>query len=149
VKPPLSNSILFTNLNRYPAAINLLHTASVHGLPCAVATSSSTADAERVLEALGIQQLVQHVVGRDQVQKAKPNPESYLTAAKRLGVNISKCLVFEDSVTGLTAGVTAGANVVAIASPFTAESLRRQAVLPQSHIAYSSDQIWPVIKRMK
>ena len=44
--------------------------------------------------------------------KGKPNPDIYLIAAKKLGVDIKKCVVFEDTKSGVKAGYTAGAKVI-------------------------------------
>jgi beta-phosphoglucomutase-like phosphatase (HAD superfamily) len=53
-------------------------------------------------------------VSRDDVSVTKPNPEPYLKAASILGVDIRNCLVFEDSLTGVTSGLSAGAQVIGI-----------------------------------
>jgi beta-phosphoglucomutase-like phosphatase (HAD superfamily) len=54
------------------------------------------------------------VVSRNDVKKSKPNPEPYLLAAKQLSVEISKCLVLEDSLTGVESGLRSGAKVIGI-----------------------------------
>jgi beta-phosphoglucomutase len=48
------------------------------------------------------------------VTKHKPNPEVYLKAAAAIGVPIEKCIVFEDSDKGSSAGLAAGAQVIVI-----------------------------------
>ena len=53
-------------------------------------------------------------VAADDIARTKPFPDPYLHAAKLLGADISKCLVFEDSQTGITAATASGAFVVAI-----------------------------------
>jgi len=53
-------------------------------------------------------------ISSDDVVKTKPDPEGYLKAAARLGVDISRCLVLEDSATGVQSAVASGACVVAI-----------------------------------
>ena len=54
------------------------------------------------------------VVAGDEVERSKPHPEPYLTAAAALGVAPARCLVLEDSPTGVASGVAAGCRVVAI-----------------------------------
>jgi HAD superfamily hydrolase (TIGR01509 family) len=49
------------------------------------------------------------ILGRDIVGDSKPNPTIYLQGAERLGVDIKKCVVIEDSALGLQAGVESGA----------------------------------------
>lgn len=105
-------------------------------LPVAVATSSSTSDATRVLGALGLSDVVQVVVGADQVQEPKPAPEAYELAAAKLGVDVRGCVVLEDSLNGLRSGVAAGAKVVAVPTVFTEAAVRKQTVLPQEYCVY-------------
>lgn len=54
------------------------------------------------------------MVTADDVRKGKPDPEGYLLAAKRLGVNIADCLVFEDAPAGVKAAKAAGAHVAIV-----------------------------------
>lgn len=56
------------------------------------------------------------VISAEDVEFGKPHPEPYLTAARNLGVDISDCVVFEDSSSGAEAGRAAGATVVAVGS---------------------------------
>lgn len=113
-----------------------------HGpaLPVAVATSSSTADATRVLGALGLADVVQAVVGADQVRAPKPAAEAYELAAAKLGVDVRGCVVLEDSLNGLRSGVAAGAKVVAVPTVFTEAAVRAQTVLPQEYCVYGVEE---------
>lgn len=53
-------------------------------------------------------------VAGDEVTDGKPHPEPYLTAARRLDVDIARCVVIEDSPTGVAAGEASGALVIAV-----------------------------------
>ena len=52
------------------------------------------------------------LVSADDVSSGKPNPEPYLMGAKKLSLDISQCIVFEDAPSGVAAGVAAGARAV-------------------------------------
>lgn len=52
----------------------------------------------------------------EQVERGKPEPDVYLHAARTLGVDAKRCLVFEDSVGGVQAAVRAGMTVIAVPS---------------------------------
>ena len=52
------------------------------------------------------------LVCADDVSSGKPNPEPYLMGAKKLSIDISQCIVFEDAPSGVAAGVAAGASAV-------------------------------------
>ena len=53
-------------------------------------------------------------ISMEDVSKTKPDPEGYLTAATRLGIDIENALVIEDSYTGINAGLASGAMVLAV-----------------------------------
>lgn len=79
------------------------------GLPCAVATSTSTHLARHKLEKAGLLAHFAVVVGRDAVLHGKPAPDLYLHAARQLGAAPAACWAFEDSLPGLTAAAASGA----------------------------------------
>jgi HAD superfamily hydrolase (TIGR01549 family) len=81
-----------------PGAHALLSTLSQDGVPWAIATSGRIASAGPVLDKLGVDLSQVPVVTRDQVQHAKPDPDLFLTAAERLGVDIEAACVVGDSV---------------------------------------------------
>ena len=77
-------------------------------LPMAVATGGGYDVCIRTLRALGIAELFQTIVTADDVANGKPAPDIFLEAARRLGVEPSTCLVFEDADLGLQAAAAAG-----------------------------------------
>ena len=92
--------------------------------PWAVVTSASRRLADARWTAAGIHAPV--TVTADDVTSGKPNPEPFATAAKKLGVDLTDCIVFEDSIAGGIAGTTAGARVIAVGDlPWPNEPLAR------------------------
>ena len=90
--------------------------AFVHALPqgkWAVVTSAIADAARARLEGAGFPH-IDVLVGADDVERGKPYPEPFLQAAQHLGVDISRCVIFEDSPPGIAAGVAAGAHVVVV-----------------------------------
>ena len=81
----------------------------------AVVTSATRPLAAARLGAAGIE-LPSVVVYADDVTRGKPDPEGYLTAASRLGVQPSEALVVEDAPPGIEAGRAAGAATVGVVS---------------------------------
>jgi len=79
----------------------------------AIVTSSTTVLAKRRLNAAGLP-IPSVLVTCEDVIEGKPSPQGYLSAALRLGVNIGRCLVFEDSPAGIAAGHAAGAKVCGV-----------------------------------
>jgi mannitol-1-/sugar-/sorbitol-6-phosphatase len=64
------------------------------------------------------------LVTADQVQHGKPHPEGYLTAAARLGVDPTRCIVVEDTPPGIEAAHAAGMGVVAVALTYAPAALQ-------------------------
>jgi sugar-phosphatase len=72
------------------------------------------------------------------VQKGKPDPEGYLLAAKRLGVDPKDCIVFEDAPAGLIAAHRAGMRSIAVTTNYTEAALRKElgnGITPDAFIA--------------
>lgn len=79
----------------------------------AIVTSASRALAEARLARAGIR-VPPVMITSDDVERGKPDPTCFLLGAERLGVRTADCLVFEDTVAGLTAADAAGAAGLAI-----------------------------------
>ena len=95
-------------------AIALLDAVAQLGLPMAIATSSGTAHAVQKLQQAGLLDRFRTVIGADQVQNPKPDPEVYLKAAGILGVDPRACLAVEDSEYGVRAAHAAGMTVIQV-----------------------------------
>lgn len=89
----------------------------------AIASSAPISNIDFVLDSLSIRQYFDVIVDVSMVKNSKPDPEIYLKAADLLNVNPSKCLVFEDSHSGIKAALSAGMNVIAIATTHKKEEL--------------------------
>jgi HAD superfamily hydrolase (TIGR01509 family) len=83
-------------------------------LPKAVASNAERANLDFVLEGSGLKRYFRAVVDGHQVERPKPHPDIYLEAARRLESAPADCIVFEDSPTGIRAGLAAGMRVVAV-----------------------------------
>jgi HAD superfamily hydrolase (TIGR01509 family) len=83
-------------------------------IPMAVATSTDDADAKISLQAAGIADNFSVFVTGDQVSRGKPDPEIYLTAATRLGVDARSCVALEDSTAGVLSASRAGMTTLLI-----------------------------------
>lgn len=81
-----------------PGAVELLRTLTDAGIKWAIATSGRMETAKWNLDSLGINPDKVPVVTRDLVKYAKPDPDLFLAAAERLGVNIATSMVVGDSI---------------------------------------------------
>lgn len=93
---------------------NLLKHSKKLGIATAVATSTQRALAISRLEASSILHHFDAVIGGDQVERSKPEPDIYQLAAEKLETPVSECIAFEDSFNGVRAAISAGMTVVQI-----------------------------------
>lgn len=95
-------------------AQKFLKTAFDANITIGLVTSSFHADAQRSLEKHNIFPYFSLIIGVDDIQKPKPNPEPYLSAIQQLGAIAAETLVFEDSPSGVMSALAAGLDVVYI-----------------------------------
>ena len=93
-------------------AFDLLRKVLAAGIPCALVTMSYRSMAEALLAR--VPEAFAAVVTGDEVVNGKPDPEAFLLAATRLGVDITECVAFEDSPAGVGSALASGAHTVAI-----------------------------------
>ena len=105
-------------------AREFLEALQAQGVPTAIATSSNC-DKMACLYARHpeIKNLVTAVLTAEDARRSKPAPDCYLAAAERLGADISKCIVFEDSPNGLAAGRASGAFVIGVSTSLAATEI--------------------------
>jgi beta-phosphoglucomutase len=109
-----------------PGLRELVEECHAAGLPMVVASSAMRKNIEFVVDALGFRPFFKFMISGDDVARPKPNPEIYLEAARRLGVEPGWCVGFEDSFVGVEAVKAAGMKCVAIASTFSPVDLQSQ-----------------------
>jgi len=93
------------------ALVEDLHRA---GFAQAIGSSAPHANLELILRLTEIAGFFEVVVGSEDTQRGKPDPQVFLTAAERLGVPASRCVVFEDAVAGVQAARAGGMKCVAV-----------------------------------
>ncbi len=96
-----------------PGAISAIHAAAQTDALLAIASSSSDAIIQAVVERLNITN-IQCLVSAQHEKRGKPAPDVYLTAAKRLGVAPEDCIAIEDSKNGMKSARAAGMKVIGI-----------------------------------
>jgi len=104
---------LSTKLNLIPNALEIINECKRSEIKIALVTASSGRLMRAVLKRFPVG-IFDTTVSYDDVKRSKPDPEPYLLASKTLGVNITNCVVLEDSLTGVQSGLSAGAQVIGI-----------------------------------
>lgn len=119
------------NVKALPGADRVIKHFRSHGIPMALASNSPRTNMEsKISYHQGWKESFSVIIGGDEVTMGKPSPEIFLEAAKMLNVEPSSCLVIEDSLPGITAGKSAGMEVVAVPS-----------IPKQSHLYTSADEV--------
>jgi beta-phosphoglucomutase family hydrolase len=83
-----------------------------------VASNAEPENVALLLDGAGLRPYFQAVVDGHQVKNPKPHPDVYLRAAELLETEPAKCIVFEDSPSGVAAGVAAGMQVIGLRTTF-------------------------------
>lgn len=105
--------LMTQRLRQIPEVADLLGALQKNNIPYAIATNATLPGTLWKLQHVGLSPYFNHhVYSKDMVPNPKPAPDVYLHAAAQIGYDPKDCFVVEDSVTGATAGVAAGATVI-------------------------------------
>ena len=107
-------SRLADNVPVKPGAEKLLQQLQARDIPRVVATSTTSVVAIENLKTAGLYPLITTVLGGEQVENGKPDPEIYLKAAALAGYEPGDCAAFEDSDPGTLSAVRSGALTVQV-----------------------------------
>ena len=116
------------NTPTMPGAIKLVRELQSHGVKTALVSASPRNIVDAVLDNLG-HELFPFSISSDDVVETKPNPEGYLKAATITGSDISNCLIFEDSLTGMSAAIASGAFLIGVPHLISIEESERVRVI--------------------
>ena len=97
-----------------PGLIELLTYLKENNYKTIVATSSNRARVDKILAGAQIAQYFDDSICGDEVTKGKPNPEIFLKACEKLGVEPSEALVLEDSEAGIQAAYSGNIKVICV-----------------------------------
>lgn len=122
-KEGLFREIYAPHIQTLPEFLPFLESLKSAGLKTGVATSAPWANLDLIISHLQVAPLMESMMASEHVSQHKPHPEVYLTSAQRLEVDPTSCIVFEDSFSGVSAGLAAGMRVVGVLSSHTREEL--------------------------
>ena len=98
----------------YDPVINFARECKAKGKPISVASGGVKKTVIATMNAIGITDLFETIVTQDDVKNSKPSPDLFLLAAEEMGVDPTRCLVFEDSQLGIEAAKNAGMKSVLV-----------------------------------
>jgi beta-phosphoglucomutase family hydrolase len=119
----------------------LLEELQANKIAMGVATSGILPNVDFVLDHTGIRKYFKCIIDDSMVSKGKPDPEIFLIAAKKIGAEPSRCVIFEDSQVGIQAGLNAGIKVIGITSTNPAEKIKHATCVINSFTEVNLDKI--------
>jgi len=102
------------SLRPMPGALETMRELHARGIPQACVSNSERRVVDANLEALGILELIEFSISRDDVTAGKPDPAPYLEACRRLGVAPGDVLAVEDSDPGTQSAQAAGLKILRV-----------------------------------
>ena len=111
-------------IHPFPKVREFIKMLEEKGIKYIIASSGNRRKIQYNLEKIGMTDLFEEILSGEDFDKSKPNPAIFLTAAHRLGVKPSGCLVIEDSINGVKAAKNARMKCIAITNTFDVDKLR-------------------------
>lgn len=103
-----------TGIEPLPGVLNFVESLIKEGFPFVVGSSTPRENIEAVMSGAGIEGLFHEIVAAADVSRGKPDPEVFLKAAGLIKVPPKRCVVFEDSLSGVEAGLAGGMTVIGL-----------------------------------
>lgn len=122
-KESLFREIYKSEINPISGFLEFFHSLRKAGFKTGVATSAPFANLELIAGKLDLFPHLESALASEHVQKHKPDPEVYLKTAKNISLEVSQCVVLEDSFSGIMAAKNAGMKVIGVLSSHTVEDL--------------------------
>ena len=124
-----------------PGAVELLRDLSKAGFRLAVGSSAPPENVDAILDGMHLRDRFAAAVTGADVTRGKPDPEVFLTAARRLGVSPGRCVVIEDAPVGIAAATAAGMACVGLASTGRTRELLARASLVVDSLSELSPEV--------
>lgn len=102
------------HIDLLPGLFTFLEEAYNEGIPMAIGTAAIPTNVNFILDTLKLKHYFSSIVTADDVQKSKPDPETFLRAAEQMNMPPESCIVFEDAPKGVEAALNAGMRAVVL-----------------------------------
>lgn len=117
-----------------PGLMDFLKDLREKGIKTAIGSSAPPLNMKFVMDSLGLYPFIDGYAHAGMVEKGKPDPEIFLKSAELIGIPPENCVVFEDSLPGIEAGLRAGMKVIAVATTHREDELHMANAVIKSFV---------------
>ncbi len=118
-------------------------------IPMAIGTSAPRSNVDFMLRHTGFGNYFPIILDEADVERGKPDPEIYLKVAARMGYEPARCMVFEDSLSGVESARRAGAKVIGVATTHTPDELSHADFVIGDFEGLDPDQLYKAVFKEK
>lgn len=124
------------SIDQIDGSVELIKRLYDMGYKMAVASASNFNYVQRVIKSLDVEKYFEFLVSGDMVSDGKPNPEIFLLASSKIGIDPSNCLVIEDGVSGMEAAKAANMKCIGLVES-------KENKYPTQNLVLSLNEITP------
>jgi beta-phosphoglucomutase len=137
----------------FPGVVELIKELRDKGIPMAVASGALRHEVDAFIASMGLKGAFCAIVAADEVNKSKPDPETYLLAIERLrllhgspALDPINCFAIEDTPAGIRSAKSAGLHVIAVTNSFPENELTEADMVVGSLSALSFSEMVKLLK---
>jgi len=137
------------NIRPFPGVLKLITSLKEHGFKIAIASSAPMENIQLITRSLKIHNYFDAMVSGWETTKGKPNPQIFLRAVEKLGVEAEDCIVIEDAISGVTASKRAGIRCIAVTNTTPREDLREADLITDTLEEITVDDLERLLHQQK
>ncbi|RJP62472.1 MAG: HAD family phosphatase [Ignavibacteriales bacterium] len=145
-KEVLFRDIYKNNIKALPGLVELLISIKNNFFKIGMATSAPSENVSLIVDELRINKFFDVIVDPKDITRSKPDPEIYIKCSQLLSVIPERCLVFEDSLPGIEAAVSAGMKVIGITSTHSSDELKNTLITIDDFLQIDINKIKEILK---
>ncbi|MBA7553003.1 Phosphorylated carbohydrates phosphatase [subsurface metagenome] len=148
-KGEVFRQLVSQHVRPFPGVLKLITTLKEHGFKIAIASSAPMENIQLITQNLKIHNCFDATVSGWEVTKGKPDPQIFLLAVEKLGVEAENCIVIEDAIVGVTASKRAGIRCIAVTNTNPKENLREADLVVDSLEEITIDDLEKLLDQYK
>jgi beta-phosphoglucomutase family hydrolase len=148
-KEELYRQIYLKKITQTKGLIDFLKNLKSQNIKIGLGTSAPRENVNFVLDTLDIRRYFDIIIDAEIVKRGKPYPDVYLAVARGLGVNTSKCVVFEDSISGIEAACNAGMFVIGVTTTLKNHEMEKAQYFVNDFEDLNFDKIRTIVSGCK